>query len=213
MLKQMKYLRAVYWSFKSPLSNWVANLHIQIHQPDSTFISPIHWMFSDVESIQLGSQVNIGSFSEIVVEGRLPNSNIFGRLVIGDRVVIGSHANIRASGGEIHIGHDCLIAQQVSLIASGHTLCTQGLYRDAPWDTTKTGVFIDENVWIGAGVTVLPGCTIGRNAVVGAGSVVTKSIPANEVWAGIPAKYLRTINRLDAAEQCPECQAIPCSSI
>jgi acetyltransferase-like isoleucine patch superfamily enzyme len=213
MLKNMQYLRAIYWSFKSPLSNWFVNLRMQIRHPDSTFVFPLRWLFSDVKSIQLGSQVKIGAFSEIVVEGRLPNSSISGQLVIGDRVVIGSHANIRASGGKIHISHDCLIAQHVSLIASGHTLSAHGLYRDAPWDTTKTGVFIDENVWIGAGVTVLPGCIIGRNAVVGAGSVVTKSIPANEVWAGIPAKYIRTIDRLDAAEQCPACQAIPCSSI
>jgi acetyltransferase-like isoleucine patch superfamily enzyme len=52
---------------------------------------------------------------------------------------------------------------------------------------------IEENVWIGAGVTVLPGCAIGKNSVVGAGSVVTKSIPANEVWAGIPARKIREI--------------------
>jgi acetyltransferase-like isoleucine patch superfamily enzyme len=206
-----KYLRAVYWACKSPLRNWIASLIVQIRHADSTLVHPIHWIFSEVDNIQLGFQVNIGPFSEIIVEGRLPNSSISGKLVIGDRVVIGSHANIRASGGEIHIGKNCLIAQQVSLIAAGHTISTHELYREAPWDTTKVGILIAENVWVGAGVTVLPGCTIGRNAVIGAGSVVTKSIPANEVWAGIPAKYIRTINRLDPLDQCPDGQTIPYS--
>ena len=209
----IEHLRGIYWSIKSPWIFCWSNLQIQYRYPKARFSFLINWICDDFSTIKIGNQVNIGSFSEIVVESNSLYSNICGQLIIADRVVIGSHANIRASGGEIHIGHDCLLAQQVSLIASGHTVSTQGLYRDAPWDTIKTGVFIDENVWIGAGVTVLPGCTIGRNAVVGAGSVVTKSIPANEVWAGIPAKYLRTINRLDAAEQCPACQAIPCSSI
>ena len=209
----MKYLRAIYWSFKSPLSNWFVNLRLQIHHPDSTLVFPVRWLFHDIKSIQLGSKVIIGAFSEIVVESHSSNSPISGQLVIGDRVVIGSHANIRASGGKIHIGRDCLIAQQVSLIAAGHSISTHALYREAPWDTTKTGIVIHENVWIGAGVTVLPGCSIGRNAVIGAGSVVTKSIPANEIWAGIPARRIRTINRLEAVEQHSECQVIPCSSI
>lgn len=52
---------------------------------------------------------------------------------------------------------------------------------------------IGRNVWIGAGVTVVPGITIGNNAVVGAGSVVTKNVPANTVVAGIPAKRIKTI--------------------
>lgn len=207
------HLRAAYWSIKAAVLFCFKNFIFQYRYPDARFSFPINWVCDDFNAMKIGVQVSIGAFSEIVIESTSAYSNICGQLIIADRVAIGAHANIRASGGEIHIGHDCLLAQQVSLIASGHTVSTQGLYRDAPWDTTKTGVFIDENVWIGAGVTVLPGCTIGRNAVVGAGSVVTKSIPANEVWAGIPAKYLRTINRLDAAEQCPECQAIPCSSI
>ena len=54
-------------------------------------------------------------------------------------------------------------------------------------------VVIEDNVFIGARCIILKGVTIGENSVVGAGSVVTKSIPANEIWAGNPAKFIRKI--------------------
>lgn len=52
---------------------------------------------------------------------------------------------------------------------------------------------IEDNVFIGARCIILKGVTIGENSIVGAGSVVTKSIPANEIWAGNPAKFIRKI--------------------
>jgi len=47
--------------------------------------------------------------------------------------------------------------------------------------------------YVGAGVTVLPGVDIGENSVIGAGSVVTKNIPGNQLWAGIPARFIRDL--------------------
>ncbi|WP_041140330.1 sugar O-acetyltransferase [Beduini massiliensis] len=58
-------------------------------------------------------------------------------------------------------------------------------------------VHIEKNVWLGAGCIVLPGVTIGENTVIGAGSVVTKDIPANVVAAGVPCRVLREINDHD----------------
>lgn len=56
-------------------------------------------------------------------------------------------------------------------------------------------VIIEENVFIGAHCTILKGVTIGKNSIIGAGSVVTKSVPANEIWAGNPAKFIRKIEQ------------------
>lgn len=59
--------------------------------------------------------------------------------------------------------------------------------------TSRGGVIIHENAMIGAGVVILPGVEIGKNSVVGSNSVVTKSIPANCIAAGVPARVLKTI--------------------
>ena len=60
---------------------------------------------------------------------------------------------------------------------------------------TKVGrVYIGSNVFIGAKTTILPCVTIGDNVIVAANSVVTKSIPPNEVWGGVPAKHIMTID-------------------
>ena len=54
-------------------------------------------------------------------------------------------------------------------------------------------VIVKKNVWIGAGVTILPGVTIGENAIVGAGAVVTKDVPANTIAVGNPARVVRKV--------------------
>jgi acetyltransferase-like isoleucine patch superfamily enzyme len=178
---------------KNLIDYWMGHQQILYHNPDLVMYFPVSLQYDDIKAIKIG-KVLIGAFSEICVMAKSSYSDIPGQLIIEDNAIIGSHANIRATGGKIHIGKNALIAQQVSLIASNHKISNEQLYWDSPWDEAKTGVLIDENVWIGAGVTVLPGCSIGKNSVIGAGSVVTKSIPANEIWVGVPAKKLKEID-------------------
>lgn len=59
--------------------------------------------------------------------------------------------------------------------------------------TTKGPVIIGQNAWLGEGVVVMPGVTIGRNAIIGANSVVTKNIPDNAVAAGVPARVIKQL--------------------
>lgn len=183
--------------FKEPiayLSRWLKNLKVSYQNPGITVNHPTSWSYDDIQAIDIGSEVYVGPFSRIVVQACTSKSKIAGRLTISDRVIINSHANILAAGGEIYIGHNTILAQQVSLVAANHSIATGTPYRDLPWDEVKTGIYIAENVWIGAGVTILPGCHIGKNSIVGAGSVVTKSIPNNEIWAGVPAQKIRDLN-------------------
>ncbi len=189
----IKRWQKLFWIIRKPVVHSLKNLYVQYKNPNADISAPIVWKYDDIEAISIGSQTLIEPFSQIVVEVSSPLSTIPGRLRIAERVIIGSGANIRAAGGEISIARNSMLGQQVSLIASNHLISSEKPYRDLPWDETKVGISIEENVWIGAGVTVLPGCAIGKNSVVGAGSVVTKSIPANEVWAGIPAKKIRDI--------------------
>jgi acetyltransferase-like isoleucine patch superfamily enzyme len=174
------------------LRHWLRHAEVMAHNPTALISFPVVFQYDQVFSIQLGKDVVIGPFSEISAYTKSSFSNVSGQFIAEDLAAIGSHANIRAAGGTIHIGKNTLIGQHVSLIASNHKISFEH-YRDSPWDESKTSIFIDENVWIGTHVTVLPGCSIGKNSVVGAGSIVTKSIPANEIWVGVPARKLKDI--------------------
>ena len=64
----------------------------------------------------------------------------------------------------------------------------------------RVGLVIEDNVWIGAGVHIMGGVTIGRNSVIGAGSVVTKDVPENVIAAGVPCKVIREITDKDKTD-------------
>jgi serine acetyltransferase len=114
-------------------------------------------------------------------------------LVISSGSVINEYCNIRASGGNIFIGKNTLIAQFVSVIATNHTFKKGQDTKFLPWDQTRKDVVIGDNVWIGAGAIILPGVRIGHGAVVAAGSVVTKDVEPCSIYAGVPAKFIKYI--------------------
>lgn len=91
--------------------------------------------------------------------------------------------------GGVTIDDDVLIGPRVTLISVNHVENP----RQRRNLITKS-VHIKRHAWLGANVTVLPGVTIGENAIVGAGSVVTKNVPDNTVVVGNPAKKLRMTN-------------------
>jgi maltose O-acetyltransferase len=90
----------------------------------------------------------------------------------------------------ITIGEDCQIGPNVQLLTPTHPVEPQ-LRRDKL--EAAQPIRIEDNVWLGGGVIVCPGVTIGKNSVIGAGAVVTKSIPPNVVAVGNPARVIRTI--------------------
>ena len=161
--------------------------------PSLRITEPVCWGDTDIDAIDFDDGVLIGPFTEIIAQSARKESKVLGGLQIGRWTCIGAFGNIRAVGGKIVIGRDCLIAQNVSLVASNHHVRAGEIYSRSGWDETRTGLTVGDNVWIGCGVTVLPGCQIGNGAVIGAGSVVTKNIPANTLWAGIPARQIRVI--------------------
>ena len=62
-------------------------------------------------------------------------------------------------------------------------------------------IHIGRNVWIGAGAMILPGVTIGENAIIAAGAVVNRDVPANMIVGGVPARELREIRRAEAMKE------------
>jgi maltose O-acetyltransferase len=93
---------------------------------------------------------------------------------------------------EVRIGDHVMIGPAVQIYTPAHDL--QAETRIQGWEVAKR-IVIEDNVWIGGGAILLPGVTIGRNAVVGAGSVVTRDVPANTVVAGNPARMIREIDQ------------------
>ena len=107
---------------------------------------------------------------------------------IGDWTTVGYHAFMFAKS-TISIGSNCLIAPFCYFIDSDHGVVPERLIREQPMHTAP--ITIGSDVWLGTGVVVTKGVTIGNGAIVAAGSVVTKDIPPNSVFGGIPAQMIK----------------------
>ena len=127
--------------------------------------------------------------------------------VLSDNVIISIHGVKKIGGGRIYCADNVNINAECMLIASSditigknstlayRTLLTTNANPNAPYNELckiyppiHKEIRIGDNVWVGAGVIVLPGCRIGNNSVIAAGSVVCSDIPDNCMAAGVPAK-------------------------
>lgn len=121
-------------------------------------------------------------------------ANWGGRFVKFGRGVYANFNLTLVDDTEITVGDYTMFGPNVTLATAGHPVLPQlrekGYQYNAP-------VRIGRNCWLGAGVIVLPGVSIGDNTVVGAGSVVTKDLPANVIAVGTPARVLREIGEHD----------------
>ena len=137
--------------------------------------------FINLYGCEIGDETKIGAFVEIQ-----KNSTV------GRRCKISSHTFI-CEGVEIEdnvfVGHSVTFINDVYPRA---TAASGGLQTEADWKVEKTKVC--KGASIGSGATILCNVTIGENAIVGAGSVVTKDVPANAIVAGNPAKFLRFVD-------------------
>jgi len=106
---------------------------------------------------------------------------------IGKNVFINFDCTFLDLGG-ITIEDDVLIAPKVSILSEGHPTAAEHRQSLAPGH-----VHIKKNAWIGANSTILPGVTIGENAIVAAGAVVVKDVPDNTIVGGVPAKTIKSI--------------------
>ena len=104
---------------------------------------------------------------------------------IGKNVVVMPGCLMMSAGG-ITIDDGAMIAANVQLISNNHDLYERQVITCKP-------VHIGKNAWIGAGATILPGVTVGDNAVVGAASVVTKDVAPDTIVAGNPARFIKAI--------------------
>jgi acetyltransferase-like isoleucine patch superfamily enzyme len=155
-----------------------------------------------------GKPINIHPSSRVSSRSDIRNF-LGGRIEIGKNCEIHPYSMILTYGGDIHVGDNCSlnpfaivyghggvrlgngvrIAAHTVIIPSSHVVSKEG----APFyesGVTGRGIDIADNVWLGAGVVVLDGVRIGRNCIIGAGSVVTRSVPDNTTVAGVPARTI-----------------------
>lgn len=112
----------------------------------------------------------------------------FGKNIrVGEQVFINACCHFQDHGG-VTLGDGCQIGHNVVFATLNHELAPKRrqITRPAP-------IVLGRNVWVGSNATILQGVTIGDNAVVAAGAVVTRDVPANAIVGGVPARILRTI--------------------
>lgn len=143
---------------------------------------------TDVDQIRERLSEIIGSHLDESTTVFAPFYTNFGRFTqIGKNVFV-NHACSFLDMGGITIEDHVLLGPRVNLITENHPLepATRRSLIAKP-------IVVKRNAWIGAGATILPGVTIGENAVVAAGAVVSKDVPANTVVGGVPAKHIKNI--------------------
>ena len=106
---------------------------------------------------------------------------------IGNNVFINSNSLLMARGG-IKIEDDVMLAANVQLLSNNHDEYDRQIL-------TCKEIHIKKGAWIGAGVSILPGVTVGKYAIIGAGAIVTKDVGDYEVAVGVPAKVVKTLDR------------------
>ncbi len=137
--------------------------------------------------VSLGDNVGIGAFSRLIISTSFDNLGSF--IKIGNNVGIGEFAYLGGAGG-LEIGDDCIVGQYLSCHPENHNYSdSKELIRHQ--GTNRKGIKIGKNCWIGSKVTVLDGVQIGDNCIIAAGAVVTKSMPANSIIGGVPAKVIK----------------------
>lgn len=141
------------------------------------------------EKIIIGNNVKIGAYSNLLSTSHFSK---FGKgLKIGNNSAIGDFTHFGAPGG-IEIGDDVIMGSYISFHSENHNFSdTTQLIREQ--GTTSKGIKLGNNIWVGAKVTFLDGCSVGDNSVVAAGAVVTGEFPSNSVIGGVPAKILKKI--------------------
>jgi acetyltransferase-like isoleucine patch superfamily enzyme len=130
--------------------------------------------------ISIGRNCEIHPYSMILTYG--------GEIHIGDNCSLNPFSIVYGYGG-VRIGNGVRIAAHTVLVSSNHVVSADNTPIHESGNT-GLGIHIGDNVWLGTGVSVLDGVNIGRNCVVGAGSVVTKSVPDNTTVAGVPARAI-----------------------
>lgn len=156
-----------------------------------TFFHWYYWAIPKFKSWRAGGTLDIAELTYRLGEGVIVKASDGGTVKIGKQVTLRRFVTIHAFE-RIEIGDFSRITEMVTMRDHNHFSELDG----APGE--KKGfqcapIIIGRNVWVGNKATIMPGVTIGDNSIIGANAVVTKSIPANSIAVGVPAKVIKTL--------------------
>jgi acetyltransferase-like isoleucine patch superfamily enzyme len=171
--------------------------HVRINRPEDITLGRGVYIDHGVYLHGAPGGLEIGEKSWIMTGCRLHVFNYrdipHAGIRIGHHTFLGEGSVVRGQGGVV-IGDNVLFGPRVMVLAVDHVftdpdrpIMEQGI--------TAAGIRIEDNCWIGAGAIILDGVTIGRGACIGAGSVVTRSVPARSLAVGAPARVIRDLAR------------------
>lgn len=147
------------------------------------------WLYDNIRLSGAGMNGKILLAEEVILDRGIDiKAHDNGCIKIGKSTYIGPYSCI-AGPGHIKIGEDCMIASHAGIYANNHNFSDPSCTINSQGVTCK-GIVIENDCWLGTGVKVLDGVTIGRGSVIGAGAVVTKDIPPYSVAVGVPAKVI-----------------------
>ena len=147
-----------------------------------SFRSGVGVVIQGFRNIRLGNGVGLNRHSSLYAAR--------GEITLGNRVFLGDFSAINANDARIVIGNDVAIGPMTLIQGANHKFDDRNM-PIIDQGHVESFVVIEDNVWIAAHCTIVPGVRIHRGAVVGAGSVVTKDVPPDAVVAGTPARVLR----------------------
>lgn len=174
----------------APLAGWLKrhSLGLLLIRGYRTFFHTYYWASPKFKSWRGGGRLEVGELTYRLGAGIIVRASHGGVVKIGKGVTLRRFITLHAYE-HIEIGDASRIGEMVTIRDHNHfseLVETPGAhkgFRSAP-------VVIGKNVWIGVKATIMPGVTIGDNAIVGANAVVTKDVPANKVVAGVPARVI-----------------------
>ncbi len=159
--------------------------HSDLHVNPGVFIDDRVFIYEDRDGGAVELEEGVLIFRDSIIQ-----TGAGGSVTIEAHSSLQPRCQLSAYKSPIRIGRDVQIAPNCSFYPYDHSFDTGDLIKNQPLQT-KGGIIVENDAWLGVGVIVLDGVTIGKGAVIAAGSVVKHNIPRDAIAAGIPAKVIK----------------------